>query len=111
VLYDRPRTGRSVTPLFHQLRNTTSGPYALVRHPLYLAAFFVWLAVALAFASLAALAITALHVIPGYLIYIRSEEEMLVTHLGEPYRRYQEEVGMLLPRLRLLRVPSRLRGA
>jgi protein-S-isoprenylcysteine O-methyltransferase Ste14 len=101
-------TGHYVLP---NQRLVSSGPYGLVRHPLYLAAFFVWLAVALAFASPAALAITALYVIPGYVIYIRSEEEMLLTHLGEPYRRYRDEVGMLLPRLRLLRRPSRLRGA
>ena len=78
----------------------SSGPYRLVRHPLYLAAFLVWLAVALAFASSAALGLAALYVIPGYLIYIRSEEEMLLAQLGEAYRRYRSEVGMLLPRLR-----------
>jgi len=81
-------------------RIVRDGPYALVRHPLYLAAYLVWLALAIAYASPAALAISVLYVIPGYAIYMRSEERMLCAHLGDAYRRYQREVGMLLPRLR-----------
>lgn len=78
----------------------TDGPYGLVRHPLYLAAWLVWLAVALAYASGLALGLTLAYVIPSYWVYMRAEEEMLVANLGPPYRRYRERVGMLFPRLR-----------
>jgi protein-S-isoprenylcysteine O-methyltransferase Ste14 len=71
-----------------------------VRHPLYVAAYLVWLAVAIAFESVAALALAVIYVIPAYWIYMRSEEEMLLAHLGDAYRRYREEVGMLVPRPR-----------
>jgi protein-S-isoprenylcysteine O-methyltransferase len=88
-------TGHYVLP---EQRVIRAGPYRLVRHPLYLAAFLIWLALALAFASPVALGLTLLYVIPGYVIYIRAEEEMLVAQLGDTYRSYQHDVGMLFPR-------------
>jgi protein-S-isoprenylcysteine O-methyltransferase len=88
-------TGHYVLP---EQRVVRSGPYRLVRHPLYLAAFAIWLALALAFASPVALGLTLLYVIPSYVIYLRAEEEMLLTQLGDAYRRYQRDVGMLFPR-------------
>jgi protein-S-isoprenylcysteine O-methyltransferase Ste14 len=87
-------TGHYVLPEHAVVRD---GPYRFVRHPLYLAAFSIWLALALAFASPVALGLTLLYVIPGYVIYMRAEEEMLLAHLGDAYRRYRDEVGMLFP--------------
>jgi len=97
-------TGHYVLP---RQRVVAEGPYAWVRHPLYLAAFLVWLAVALGFGSATALALTLLYVIPGYWIYLRAEEAMLIEHLGEAYARYREEVGALLPRRRRVARPGR----
>lgn len=88
-------TGHYVLPDHRVIRE---GPYAWVRHPLYLAAYLVWLALAAAFGSAVVLAITVLYVIPSYWIYMRAEEQMLQTHLGEEYVRYRQEVGMLFPR-------------
>lgn len=88
-------TGHYVLPQ-HQV--VKAGPYAYVRHPLYLAAYLVWLAVAIGFGSPVALALTAFYVVPSYWIYMRAEEAMLTQHLGEAYREYRAEVGMLLPR-------------
>jgi protein-S-isoprenylcysteine O-methyltransferase Ste14 len=39
-------------------------------------------------------------VIPVYLLYIRSEEEMLDGSLGDAYRVYRRDVPMLIPRIR-----------
>jgi protein-S-isoprenylcysteine O-methyltransferase Ste14 len=89
-------TGHYVLPGHRIVRE---GPYALVRHPLYLAAYLVWLAVALGFGSPLALALTLLYVVPGYWIYMRAEEAMLTAHLGDAYRDYRAQVGMLLPRI------------
>lgn len=77
----------------------TRGPYGWVRHPIYLGVFLIWLSLALGSLSFLALLITALYVVPIYVLYMRSEEAMLKAHLGEPYRRYFESVGMLLPRI------------
>jgi protein-S-isoprenylcysteine O-methyltransferase Ste14 len=88
-------TGHYVLP---EQRVVSEGPYAWVRHPLYLAAYLVWLAVALGFGSVTALALALLYVIPSYWIYLRSEEAMLLEHLGAAYADYRARVGGLLPR-------------
>lgn len=89
--------------VLHDQRIVREGPYRFVRHPLYVAAYLVWLAVAIGFESLVALGITIAYVIPGYWIYMRAEERMLLAHFGEAYARYREEVGMLVPHLRAAR--------
>lgn len=77
----------------------TNGPYAYVRHPLYVAAILIWVSVAIGFASLVAGLITVGYVIPAYVIYSRSEEEMMLEHLGTPYRVYRDTTGGFVPRL------------
>ena len=97
------RTFPSVSTGHYVLRDqrvVREGPYALVRHPLYVAAYLVWAAVAIAFGSPVALGLTVAYVIPGYWIYMRAEERMLLAHLGDAYARYRQDVGMLVPRLR-----------
>ena len=75
----------------------TRGAYGLVRNPAYLAAFLVWVGLAVGFRSGTVLAITALYVIPIYLLYIRSEEAMLTEFFGDEYRAYRRTVPMLIP--------------
>jgi protein-S-isoprenylcysteine O-methyltransferase Ste14 len=77
-----------------------SGPYARLRHPMYFAVFLIWLALAVAFSSLATFLIAILYVIPGYWMYARSEERMMLDQFGEPYRAYQAKTGMLFPKLK-----------
>jgi len=79
----------------------TRGPYALVRHPIYLAVLLLWLAVAAASARFSVLAITLLYVTPVYVLYSRSEERMMLAHFGAPYQLYQRSTGMLVPRVRV----------
>jgi protein-S-isoprenylcysteine O-methyltransferase Ste14 len=55
----------------------------------------------LCFLSYVAAAITALYVIPVYLLYIRSEERMMLDTFGDQYARYRGAVPMLVPRLRV----------
>jgi protein-S-isoprenylcysteine O-methyltransferase Ste14 len=81
----------------------TAGAYAWVRHPVYLGGLLIWCGLSLSFLSLVATAITALYVIPAYVLYIRSEETMMLESFGERYRHYRGRVPMLVPR----RHPSR----
>jgi protein-S-isoprenylcysteine O-methyltransferase Ste14 len=76
----------------------TWGPYGWVRHPTYLGVFLIWLGLAIGFRSPVVLALTALYVIPAYLVYIRSEEEMMLSEFGEEYQDYCRRVGMIVPR-------------
>jgi len=78
----------------------TTGAYAFVRNPLYAGALLVWFGLAAAYSSPVVLAITLLYVLPGYWVYMRSEERMLLSYFGEPYARYCARVGMFWPRFR-----------
>jgi len=74
------------------------GAYGWVRHPLYLAAFMIWLALALAYLSVLPLIVLALYVIPIYSLYIREEERLMTERYGDAYRQYRDRVGGLVPR-------------
>jgi protein-S-isoprenylcysteine O-methyltransferase Ste14 len=77
----------------------TDGAYAHVRHPVYLGGLVIWCGLSLCFLSVIAAAITVLYVIPVYVLYMRSEEAMMLESFGEAYRRYRQRVPMLLPRI------------
>ena len=82
----------------HEL--VTGGAYGLVRHPVYLGAIWIWWGLSLAYLSPLAAIVTALYVVPIYVLYIRSEEKMMVSEMGSSYGEYRERVPMLIPRLR-----------
>lgn len=80
-----------------------TGPYAMVRHPIYGALLWSGTA-AVAFAFESWLVLTA--VIPLHLLWIRlvqQEEEELQERFGEEYTRYATETGQFLPRLSSLK--------
>jgi protein-S-isoprenylcysteine O-methyltransferase Ste14 len=77
----------------------TNGPYAYVRHPIYLLVIMIWASVAIGFASWVTALITIGYVIPAYVIYSRSEEKMMLEHLGSSYRAYCDSTGAFVPRL------------
>lgn len=91
--------GHAILPDHHLV---TTGAYGVIRHPVYLAAFLVWLGLALAAASPAALLATTLYVVPTYLLYMRSEERMMLEAFGERYRTYCRTVPAVIPRPRAL---------
>jgi protein-S-isoprenylcysteine O-methyltransferase Ste14 len=78
----------------------TGAAYGVVRHPVYLGALLIWCGLSLCFLSPVAAVITAVYVVPAYLLYIRSEEAMMLDSFGDQYVRYRQQVPMLLPRLR-----------
>ncbi len=75
------------------------GPFALVRHPLYLSYSLIWLSSTILFNS------TLLWITLGTLIafYIfsakREEEAILRSSYSREYRNYKLRVGMFLPRI------------
>ena len=75
-----------------------TGPYALIRHPMYCAAIFIWLGLALAYADWALLNLTFAYVIPTYYFYAREEETMMGDALGARYTDYAARTPMLFPK-------------
>jgi len=69
--------------------------YKLVRHPLYVG----WLLIFWGAPTMTAGHLLFASFMSGYIVIaLRFEERDLVDHIGEPYRRYQEEVPALIPR-------------
>ncbi len=80
-----------------------TGPYALVRHPIYTGLIFALFATALAQASVGSLAGAAL-IAFGFWVKARIEERFLTAELGaEAYGAYRRRVPMLIPGLKISR--------
>jgi len=80
-------------------RLMTHGAYSVVRHPAYLGICLTWLGLGAAFSSPLVLAIALLYVIPIYVLYLRTEESMMLESFGDEYREYCRNVPMLTPRV------------
>ena len=77
-----------------------SGPYALVRHPIYTGMIFALFATAIEEATISGLAGAAL-IAFGLWLKARIEERFLTAELGaEAYNAYRRRVPMLIPRIR-----------
>lgn len=77
----------------------TAGPYALVRHPMYLAALSIALGLACMIQSLAYLAVFIIY-LALILPLIPHEERSLRDAYGDAYASYQRKVGALIPGLK-----------
>jgi protein-S-isoprenylcysteine O-methyltransferase Ste14 len=79
----------------HSLK--TDGPYAIVRHPMYLGIILFHLGASLALQSPLLLAVTALIVVPFTAIRIAAEDRVLREAFDDRYLRYAEHVPTLIP--------------
>jgi len=74
----------------------TNGPFALIRHPFYLAYSLAWLAAPVATHG-PLIAVFAVIAITAYVVAARREERLLEDRFGEAYRTYKLGTGRLLP--------------
>jgi protein-S-isoprenylcysteine O-methyltransferase Ste14 len=93
-------SGVAAIKVEHSLIRT--GPYAVVRHPIYSGMLLALLGSAIARGTLGALVGLVLLGI-GLALRVRHEESLLVAHFGDAYRRYRQEVPAVVPRFRALR--------
>ena len=86
-------TGKG-TPLYTRPTKAlvTTGPYRLIRNPLYLGGFLIYLGMIITIPSLF-LAILGVIGLPITFIGIVREEKGLETRFGEDYRRYKQRVS------------------
>jgi protein-S-isoprenylcysteine O-methyltransferase Ste14 len=73
-----------------------SGPYAVVRHPIYAGLLLAILGTALALGEVRGLVALALAFV-GWFTKARTEERFLVEEFGDRYLRYRREVKQLIP--------------
>ena len=90
------KTSFSILPEARTLR--TAGPYALVRHPLYIAEILAACGTALVIGS--AWAWVAVAVFASVQVTRAIREERVLSGTFEDYAEYRERTGMLFPRLR-----------
>jgi len=76
----------------------TRGPYAVVRHPIYLFQIVILAGVVLLLPTLLGLAMLLLHLVCVWL-KAADEEAYLLGVQGQPYRDYLARTGRLLPRV------------
>lgn len=75
----------------------TGGPYAYIRHPLYMAMFGWCLALILLTANWIFLAVCGLSIV-GIVWRIPKEEQMMLEAFGDEYKQYMLRTGKFLPR-------------
>ena len=80
----------------HQL--VTSGPYRMMRHPIYAAMYGMLLATGLALGRWSNLAVAILLFAPGTAIRIFQEERLLRETFGAEFEAYAKSVPAVLPR-------------
>jgi protein-S-isoprenylcysteine O-methyltransferase Ste14 len=82
----------------HEL--VTSGPYRLVRHPIYTSMLCLLLGTGLMITPLVLLAAAVVVFVAGMEIRIRLEEKLLASRFGETFSDYQRRVPAYVPFLR-----------
>ena len=83
----------------HDTGLVTSGPYRLVRHPIYLGFILLAVGEALAFGSWPAFLIVLSGIVPTFAWRARAEEKLLSRAFGERYAVYQKQTKMIIPHL------------
>lgn len=81
----------------HQL--IRSGPYAYVRHPIYLGLLLASFGTALAFGRWRGLVAVVL-ILSAHWLKARKEERLMTMQFGQAYEEYRREAGFLIPRFR-----------
>jgi len=90
----------SLAPIAHEATGlVTTGPYRVVRHPIYLGLSMLALGQALAFASWPAFLVLLAGIIPTFVWRAAAEEKVLTATFGKRYALYQTQTKMIIPHL------------
>jgi protein-S-isoprenylcysteine O-methyltransferase Ste14 len=83
----------------HEMGLVTSGPYRVVRHPIYLGLTLLGVGEALVFGSWPAFVITLLGLLPTFAWRAHAEEKLLSRTFGARYAVYRQRTRMIIPYL------------
>lgn len=93
----------------HEL--VTDGPFAVVRHPIYVSMAMLLLAAFIGFTAPVWAAVAAAMFAAGTYLRVRPEEDLLAGEFGADYEAYRKRVPAFLPRIRLRRTAPALTPA
>jgi protein-S-isoprenylcysteine O-methyltransferase Ste14 len=102
VLWSRAALGSawSFVPMAdHGTGLVTTGPYRLIRHPIYLGLSLLAMAEAVAFDSWPAVAVVFSAIVPTFVWRACTEERLLADTLGKHYAHYRKQTKMMIPYL------------
>ena len=77
-----------------------SGPYSIIRHPIYTSMFCIFVALALMMASWWTALIGAVLFFTGTEIRVRAEERLLAERFGNSFEAYRHRVSAYMPGMR-----------
>jgi protein-S-isoprenylcysteine O-methyltransferase Ste14 len=75
----------------------TTGPYAVVRHPLYASLIWMFVGGSLVYSNVLALALTCAVFVPMMVVRAKKEEVLLSETFGAKHDEYRRRAGMLFP--------------
>jgi protein-S-isoprenylcysteine O-methyltransferase Ste14 len=102
VRRSRMELGRawSLVPIAEEATGlVTTGPYRLVRHPIYLGLSMLAMGEALAFASWPGFLVLVAGVVPTFVWRAAAEEKLLTGTFGDRYALYRKQTKMMIPHL------------
>jgi protein-S-isoprenylcysteine O-methyltransferase Ste14 len=86
--------------LYHDHALVTTGPYAIVRHPIYASLLAILLCTLLLLTPWQWIALSLALFIAGTEIRVRSEEQLLASRFGEEFEVYRKSVPAYIPFVR-----------
>ncbi len=98
-------SGRNTAGQSARSLNTT-GIYSMVRHPLYLGNYFIWLGVVIFFNNIWLIAIISLIYFLYYERIMFAEEEFLINKFGEEYTTWANTTPAIVPDFKVYSSPN-----
>jgi len=86
--------------LYHDHELVSTGPYALVRHPIYASLLAILLSTLLLFTEWPWAVLSVAIFVGGTEIRVRTEDGLLASRFGEEFERYRRKVPAYVPFLR-----------
>jgi protein-S-isoprenylcysteine O-methyltransferase Ste14 len=77
----------------------TTGPYRLIRHPIYLGLSMLAMGEAVAFSSWPAVLVAFSAILPTFVWRAWAEEKLLTDMFGDRYSHYRRQTKMMIPYL------------
>ena len=86
--------------IYEGQRLLTTGPFSVVRHPLYASLIWIFIGGSLIYSNALSLLITLGVFVPMMIVRARKEDAVLLETFGAEYEAYRDRTGMFFPRVR-----------
>jgi protein-S-isoprenylcysteine O-methyltransferase Ste14 len=85
--------------IYEGQRLLTTGPFAVVRHPLYASLIWIFVGGSLIYSNLLSLVLTLTVFVPMMYVRAKKEDALLLANFKDEYERYRGRTWMLFPRM------------